>query len=497
MEILIAWKSTLFTGTKTFRNNYAVTMDFFSMHDNTRWVLTCIYAPCTNENRAPFFNWFRHMHIPAGSDWIILGDFNLIRKNKDRNMPGGDLTNIFNFNAAISQLGITEIVLEGRKFTWSTMRPSPLLEKLDWVFTSGSWALNYPSTSVKALDMIPSDHCPCIVSISTQIPRNKTFRFENHWLKHSEFQNILSQSWNDIVITDKARLITAKLKRLRKKLREWHASMASLKTLIVNVRETILFLEILVDYRDLGLFEWNFKKLLERHLLNLLDKQRQYWQQRGNVNWVKLGDASTHFFHANATIRHRNNLITELVTGENITVNWHSEKELLLWEEYKHRLGENDFRGFIVNINELIQRNGNLQHLEAPFSNEEIDRIIKGLPNFKSPGPDGFNNEFLKGSWATIKQDFYELCYNFHNNNCCLQSINSSYITLIPKIENARTVNDFRPISLLNSSIKLLTKLLANRLQSSITTLVHKNFIKKRTIQDCLAWAFEYLHLCH
>jgi retron-type reverse transcriptase len=106
----------------------------------------------------------------------------------------------------------------------------------------------------------------------------------------------------------------------------------------------------------------------------------------------------------------------------------------------------------------------------------------------------------LKGSWTVIKQDFYDLCNSFHSNSCYLQSINSSYITLIPKVEGARTVNDFRPISLLNSSVKLLTKLLANRLQPSITTLVHKNqygFIKKRTIQDCLAWAFEYLHLCH
>jgi retron-type reverse transcriptase len=33
-----------------------------------------------------------------------------------------------------------------------------------------------------------------------------------------------------------------------------------------------------------------------------------------------------------------------------------------------------------------------------------------------------------------------------------------------------------------------------------MTKLVHKNqygFIKGRTIQDCLAWAFEYIHLCH
>jgi retron-type reverse transcriptase len=48
--------------------------------------------------------------------------------------------------------------------------------------------------------------------------------------------------------------------------------------------------------------------------------------------------------------------------------------------------------------------------------------------------------------------------------------------------------------------MKLLTKILANRLQRIIIPLIHKNqygFIKTRTIQDCLAWAFEYIHLCH
>lgn len=64
-------------------------------------------------------------------DWMILGDFNLIRKIEDRNKPGGDLAEIFRFNAAISHLGINEIVLQGRKYTWSNMQPSPLLEKLD------------------------------------------------------------------------------------------------------------------------------------------------------------------------------------------------------------------------------------------------------------------------------------------------------------------------------------------------------------------------------
>jgi retron-type reverse transcriptase len=52
----------------------------------------------------------------------------------------------------------------------------------------------------------------------------------------------------------------------------------------------------------------------------------------------------------------------------------------------------------------------------------------------------------------------------------------------------------------LNNSMKIITKLLANRLQTMMTSLVHKNqygFIKGRSIQDCLAWAYEYIHLCH
>jgi hypothetical protein len=60
-------------------------------------------------------------------------------------------------------------------------------------------------------------------------------------------------------------------------------------------------------------------------------------------------------------------------------------------------------------------------------------------------------------------------------------------------------VNDFRPISLINCIVKIITKLMGNRLQLVIIPLLHQNqygFIKTRTIQDCLAWTFEYIHQC-
>jgi hypothetical protein len=71
-----------------------------------------------------------------------------------------------------------------------------------------------------------------------------------------------------------------------------------------------------------------------------------------------------------------------------------------------------------------------------------------------------------------------------------MQSINMSHIVLVSKIDNPTRVGDYRPVSLLNSSVKLLTKILANRLQKVITQLIHKNqygFIRSRSIYDCLA----------
>ena len=81
-----------------------------------------------------------------------------------------------------------------------------------------------------------------------------------------------------------------------------------------------------------------------------------------------------------------------------------------------------------------------------------------------------------------------------------ISNINSPVIALIPKKDNLEKVDDFRPIFLLNYSLKCITKILSTRLQKVILDLVHQNqyvFIKGRTIQDCLAWAFQFLHLYH
>ena len=51
---IIIWKSNLFSGSKVFENDYCVSVEFVSNHNNEPWILTNIYAPCTALGKRAF-----------------------------------------------------------------------------------------------------------------------------------------------------------------------------------------------------------------------------------------------------------------------------------------------------------------------------------------------------------------------------------------------------------------------------------------------------------
>jgi hypothetical protein len=143
--------------------------------------------------------------------------------------------------------------------------------------------------------------------------------------------------------------------------------------------------------------------------LFLLEQQRVYWRQRGAIKWATLGDAGTKFFHSNATLRHRINYISSLKNEQGECLYSHVAKEGLLWDSFRERIGISEFSEMHFDLTILFQGNTDLSSLEEPFTAQEIDSTVKMLPNDKSPGPDGFSNEFIKNCWPTIREDFYSL----------------------------------------------------------------------------------------
>lgn len=53
-----------------------------------------------------FVDWLKGIHMLNSIDWLILGDFNLIRREENRNKPGANINEMLLFNEAISHLGI-------------------------------------------------------------------------------------------------------------------------------------------------------------------------------------------------------------------------------------------------------------------------------------------------------------------------------------------------------------------------------------------------------
>ena len=245
--------------------------------------------------------------------------------------------------------------------------------------------------------------------------------------------------------------------------------------------------------------EANFRKVVKQHYEKLIKCQYQYWKKRCTVRWMKLGEENSKFFHAMATERYRRNSISSLLLPDGHVVTDHDQMASVAWECYKQRMGTSQGIQMRFNLSAMFQKVDNLQSLVADFSVKEMDDLIKCMPVDKAPGPDGFNGMFLKRCWGIVKNDFYSLAAAFHQQSIQLENINSSFITLVPKKPSPEQINDYRPISLTNTCLKFLTKMVADRLQGRILECIHKNqygFIKGKSIHDCLAWSFEYIYQC-
>jgi hypothetical protein len=88
---------------------------FSSAHSEQCWTMVC------RIKRDNFVTWLYNLNITS-SKKLLLGDFNFIKYAENRNKLGADMNDIFLFNDIINHLGLLELPLKGRAFTWSNMQ---------------------------------------------------------------------------------------------------------------------------------------------------------------------------------------------------------------------------------------------------------------------------------------------------------------------------------------------------------------------------------------
>ena len=100
--------------------------------------------------------------------------------------------------------------------------------------------------------------------------------------------------------------------------------------------------------------------------------------------------------------------------------------------------------------------------------------MIKNSQKNKSPGPDGFTGEFYQTFRQELMPILLKLFEKIAEEGTLPSLFYEATITPIPKPDKDNKKKEkYRLISMMNREVKILNKILANRIQQHIKKLIH------------------------
>ena len=213
---------------------------------------------------------------------------------------------------------------------------------------------------------------------------------------------------------------------------------------------------------------------------------------RSRVKWYEEAKRSTKYFLNLEKRNYVSKLIPCLKLDHGETIQ--NQCEILrtlhrhFSEAFHSQDTEDDPTDFLNSI-ELKQLSSvEFDEMRKPLTLEEVGRALYAMKNNKSPGSDGFPAEFYKYFWSDLKFIVMRMLVSSYESRVMPPSLQEGIIILIPKSGRPRNqINSYRPITLLNTSYKILSATIANRYKRVIGRLVdpaQSGFIKGRFLGD-------------
>ncbi|GJS55968.1 RNA-directed DNA polymerase, eukaryota [Tanacetum coccineum] len=301
---------------------------------------------------------------------------------------------------------------------------------------------------------------------------------------------MVSETWNNIDLDDNNKMVRfkKKLQILKKEIRSWvNDCKKNQSGRLVDLRSKLCHIDKVIDQGGVNDDILLTRLDLLKKLHDIKSSDARDYMQKAKIQWAIEGDENSNFFHGIIN-RKRANLAIKgvMVDGEWV------DDPCRVKEEFRLHFA-NRFRAPAANRCKLNYTFPNrlssdqLDMLESPISRDEVRNAVWGCGENKSPGPDGFTFEFFRKFWDTLGSDFCAAVEWFFDHSSFSRGCNSSFIALIPKNHDPKFVNDYRPISLIGSLYKVVTKILATRLSSIISGLisdVQTAFLPNRQILD-------------
>ena len=135
--------------------------------------------------------------------------------------------------------------------------------------------------------------------------------------------------------------------------------------------------------------------------------------------------------------------------------------------------------------------------LNHPISPEEIRDALWSIKPFKAPRPDGLHAGFYQNSWSIVRDFVEKVVFEAFQTSSIPDYLNQTLLVLIPKCQGPKSINHFRPISLCNTSYKIISKLIVQRLRPFLDQIIspfQSAFVLGRRGMDNMIIVQELIH---
>jgi hypothetical protein len=231
-------------------------------------------------------------------------------------------------------------------------------------------------------------------------------------------------------------------------------------------------------------------------------RQQKFQFQESAIlsKWARVGDRCTKEFFEHHTGIRRPITINQMQAGDRLlTSQAEIEAHILSFYEQLYTQDQEVESNSVARADcfQYIRRTVTEEHNEEllrPLTLEEVTEALKQLPAGKAPGVDSIPSEFYQELWEDIDSDVFQFVSE-SMNQCLLEAeLNISKIALLPKSEDRLHIQNYRPISLLNTSYKIVAKVYANRMKPLLHHWIlpsQTGFVPNRCILDNIFLAFE------
>ena len=457
--------------------------------DENNILIVNIYAPNTDQPQY-FLQMAQMINDAKPADFILGGDFNLVID------PSIDsIGRVNNNQKALEALNmfLHEMLCED---VWRIQHPSDRIytyckggknsfgSRLDMLFVNHGMLNMVKNTKINT--SFRSDHANVEMDIEPiGLKRGPgLWKFNNSLLTDPKYAETMNKTIENSLQGMQSRTDDMKWEHLKEvcinetmryskqRAKEKNAVFNSLKQQIELLSKTLSDTDGQEMTEKLSKELQDAKHTFEQHVQYIADGARI----RSKIKWQMQGEKSTKYFLGLERVKYSNKTMRELITEDNKITR---DQKVILMEQhkyYKKLYSSNPRIAFMLqNDSNYHLSDDQKQDVDREFTYSDLVKALKTMTGERTPGVDGLTSQFYKFFFARIGKCLWDaICYCRRLEDPKLfRSARRGVITLLPKKgKNVKYVKNFRPISLLTVDCKMITKMIAMRINEVIDSII-------------------------